>query len=109
MLLWQILIEGYRFQWAKLQMDQLLCLSCVPDIRDFLGKLPEDLERAYDGIMDQIDAQEGRAPEIARRAFLWVMCSQRPLTPGMLADAVYHNLGTEAAYQIGRASCRERV
>ena len=96
----QILIEGYRFQWAKLQMDQLLRLVFVSDIRDFLGKLPKDLERAYDVIMDQIDAQEGRTPEIARRAFLWVMCSRRPLTPGMLADAVCRDPETGATYPI---------
>ena len=84
----QILIECYRFQWAKLQMDQLLGLPCVPDIRDFLGKLPEDLERAYDEILGRINSQKGRTPEIARRAFLWVMCSLTPLTPDMLVNAV---------------------
>ena len=99
-LIFQILIEYYRFQWAKLQMDQLLRLVFVSDIRDFLGKLPKDLKRAYDIIMDQIDSQEGRTPEIARRAFLWVMCSRRPLTPGMLADAVRHDPETGATYPI---------
>ena len=84
----QILIECYRFQWAKLQMDQLMGLPCVPDIRDFLGKLPEDLERAYDEILARINSQKGRTPEIARRAFLWMMCSLIPLTPYMLANAV---------------------
>ena len=69
-------------------MDQLLSLSCVSDIRDFLGKLPDDLERAYDEILDRINAQKGRTPEIARRSFLWVMCSRQPLTPGMLVQAV---------------------
>ena len=84
----QILIEYCRFQWAKLQMDQLLSLPCASDIRDFLGKLPEDLERAYDEILDRINSQKGRTPEIARRSFLWVMCSLQPLTPGALVQAV---------------------
>ena len=77
-------------------MDQLLSLPCVPDIRDFLGKLPEDLERAYDEILDRINSQKGRTPEIARRAFLWVMCSCKPLTPGMLVDAVCQDPETRA-------------
>ena len=93
-------IEYDRFQWAKLQMDQLLRLVFVSDIRDFLGKLPRDLKSAYDVIMEQINSQEGRTPEIARRAFLWVMCSRRPLTPGMLADAVRHDPETGAANPI---------
>ena len=72
-------------------MDQLLRLPCAPDIRDFLGKLPDNLERAYTEIIDRINSQKRRTPEIARRAFLWVMCSRRPLTPAMLANALCHD------------------
>ena len=82
-------------------MDQLLCLPCVPDIRDFLGKLSKDLKTAYDEIMDQINSQQGRSPEIARRAFLWVMCSRRPLGPRMLADAVCRDPETGAINPAG--------
>ena len=99
-LILQILIECYRFQWAKPQIDQLLHLVFASDIRDFLGKLPKDLKRAYDEIVDQINSQEGRTPKIAPRGFLWVMCSRRPLTPGMLADAVSRDPETGAAYPI---------
>ena len=97
----QILIDCNRFQWAKLQMDQLLCLPYVPDIRDFLGKLPEDLEKAYDEIMNRINSQRGKSPEIARRAFLWVMCSRRPLSRGMLVDAVSRDPETGATNTTG--------
>ena len=96
----KMLIRYSRFLWAKLQMDQLLRLVFVSDIQDFLGKLPKDLKRTYDGIIDQINSQEGRTPEIARRAFLWVMCSIRPLTPGMLTDAVCRDPETGATYPI---------
>ena len=82
-------------------MDQLLCLPCVSDIRDFLGKLPEDLERAYDEIMDRINSQKGRSPELARRAFLWVMCSRIPLSRSMLVDAVSRDPETGAANPTG--------
>ena len=82
-------------------MDQLLCLPYVLDIRDFLGKLPEDLERAYDEIMSRINSQKGRSPEIARRAFLWVMCSRRPLSRGMLVDAVCRDPETGATNPTG--------
>ena len=82
-------------------MDQLLCLQYVPDIRDFLGKLPEDLEKAYDEILNRISSQKGKFPEIAQRAFLWVMCSRRPLSRGMLVDAVSRDPETGAANTTG--------
>jgi hypothetical protein len=53
-----------------------------------LGKLPKTLDKAYDEIYTQIQAQEGSAPEIANRAFQWVMCSYTPLTPTELVAAV---------------------
>ena len=82
-------------------MDQLLCLPYALDIRNFLGKLPEDLEKAYDEIMDRISSQKGTSPEIAWRAFLWVMCSRRPLSRGMLVDAVSRDPETGAANSAG--------
>ena len=36
----QVLIECYRFPWARLQVGQLLRLLFVSDIRGFLRKLP---------------------------------------------------------------------
>ena len=74
----------------------LLSLLCIPDIRNFLGKLPDDLEKAYDEILDRINSQKGRIPKVARRAFLWVMCSHRPLTPGMLVHAVFQDPETRS-------------
>lgn len=38
----------FKFQWVKLQMDQLLELQCASDIIDYLGQLPKGLEEAYD-------------------------------------------------------------
>jgi hypothetical protein len=77
-------------------MDQLVRLSCVPDIWDYLGKLPKDLKTAYDEIMQRVKEQEGRPPKIAHRAFLWVMCSSRPLKTWELEAAVCQDPETEA-------------
>src|ERR1700734_1595385 len=79
----------YRFQWALLQIDQLLDLPPVERvIRDRLGKLPKDLEKAYDEIYANIKAQDERVVQIANRAFQWIMCSCTPLSRTELIAAV---------------------
>jgi hypothetical protein len=71
-----------------LQIHQLLDLDLPKDIRNRLGKLPENLKEAYDEIYKTIQAQKGSKPDIANRAFQWIMCSFRPLSPGELVAAV---------------------
>ena len=77
-------------------MDELRELSCVADIQDFLGNLPEDLKMAYDKIMDRVKNRKGASPKIAYRAFLWVMGCSRPLTDVELVAAVCQDPATEA-------------
>ncbi|MCJ1356822.1 MAG: hypothetical protein MMC33_006818 [Icmadophila ericetorum] len=57
------------FQWASLQIDQILELSREQDIRERLGKLPDDLKSAYDEIYNRIKRKKGSAPLVADRAF----------------------------------------
>ena len=71
-----------------MQINQLLVLGPPKDIRKRLGKLPKSLKEAYDEIYTTIQAQEGSMPDIANRAFQWVMCSYRPLSPKELVAAV---------------------
>jgi ankyrin repeat protein len=71
-----------------LQIDQLLSLERLRDIKDRLGKLPIGLRNAYDEIYTAIQNQEGSLPEIANRTFQWVMCSCIPLSPSTLIAAV---------------------
>ena len=59
-----------------LQIRQLFKLVLPRDILDRLGKLPRDLRKAYDEIYREIQNQEGSAPQVADRAFRWVLCSQ---------------------------------
>jgi ankyrin repeat protein len=74
-----------RFQWAYLQIKQLLELNQEITIRDQLGKLPKDLKAAYDEIYSLMSQSEKK---IADRAFQWVMCSNIPLTSAILLPAV---------------------
>ena len=90
----QLLSWGYashcfcRFQWAVLQVKQLFRLSLRRDILDRLGKLPKDLDSAYDQILKAITDSEGSAPKVAKRAFEWLMCRQEPVTDDLLTAAV---------------------
>ncbi|KAI9787365.1 MAG: hypothetical protein M1816_007651 [Peltula sp. TS41687] len=83
------------FQWAPLQIAQLLELDRESDIRLRLGKLPNDLKKAYDEIYDNIRDKPGSALEIAERAFEWVMCSGIPLSPVQLVAAVCQDPTTD--------------
>lgn len=76
------------------QLLELLPLEC--DIRERLGKLPDSLDKAYDEIYAKIRARKGIAPEIANRAFQWVMCSCTPLSSAKLVAAVRQDPETDA-------------
>jgi ankyrin repeat protein len=74
-----------RFQWAFLQIKQLLDLDRPGQIRERLGKLPEDLKQTYDEIYNGMKDHE---KIIADRAFQWVMCAIEPLKTKVLLPAI---------------------
>ncbi|KAI9781928.1 MAG: hypothetical protein M1816_002151 [Peltula sp. TS41687] len=83
------------FQWAFLQIAQLLELPRENDIRLRLGKLPNGLKKAYDEIYENIRHKPGSSLEIAERAFQWVMCSEIPLPPVRLLAAICQDPATD--------------
>jgi hypothetical protein len=70
-----------RFQWAVLQMTELLQLRRNQDIYRHLSRLPIGLEAAYDQIYQQIEDQLGSKAETAFAALKILMVSWRPLSP----------------------------
>lgn len=77
-----------RFQWAALQVRQLLRLRTENAIRDRLGRLPKDLKDAYDEIYEEIENLHAEDKQIAHRAFQWVMCAETPLGRKALLHAI---------------------
>ncbi|KAF2452875.1 hypothetical protein BDY21DRAFT_150021 [Lineolata rhizophorae] len=75
------------FQWAALQVKQILELKYEGAIRDRLGKLPEGLKSAYDEIYAKIKTDPCQKA-IAERVFQWVMCSAVPPTTKLLIEVV---------------------
>lgn len=82
--------SGGMFQWVKLQMDFLLTMLNEDDILERLRTLPPTtkLVDTYDEIYNIIQKKPGRMPVIAARAFQWLMCSTRVVSPERLVAAV---------------------
>ncbi len=80
-----------RFQWAALQIAQLLKLKRERDMRQRLCKFPQGLEQAYDDILRKISAQDGSGSAVAERTHKWLMCSVRPLSTEQLLGSVCQN------------------
>jgi len=70
-----------------LQIKQLLALPIEADIKDNLGRLPDDLNAAYKEIYDKA-AQKKHAKALIDRACMWVMCACTPLTTVELISAI---------------------
>ncbi|KAI0448909.1 hypothetical protein F5B21DRAFT_79543 [Xylaria acuta] len=80
------------FLWAKLMMDGLLKLKLEKDILQYVRNLPRGIKGAYDKIYDEIHNREGSAGKIANRAFQFLMCSWKPLTPEILTGLIAWDL-----------------
>ncbi|KAK2795666.1 hypothetical protein FQN52_003515 [Onygenales sp. PD_12] len=84
------------YQWAYLQIKQLLVLQQEKHIKARLGKLPADLKDTYTEIFDAMDEIER---VVANRAFQWVMCSRKPLSTEELLPAVCQD-GSDTVHPI---------
>ncbi|CAI7667495.1 unnamed protein product [Penicillium discolor] len=75
------------FQWAYLQIQQVLELPTERDIRDRLGSLPIGLKEAYDEIYGKI-AEFQHAKVLVDRACKWVMSACTPPSSDELLSAI---------------------
>lgn len=77
------------FQWANLQIKQLLKERTEHGIRERLGKLPVDLKAAYDEIYEKIEDLGSHDRKLSLRALRWITCAYEPLTSEALLAAVH--------------------
>ncbi|KAJ5375632.1 hypothetical protein N7517_007638 [Penicillium concentricum] len=86
----QVLCEDSQgmFQWAYLQIKQVLALSTRADIEIKLGKLPKTLEEAYREIYGEI-AKSPRRKALVDSACKWVMSAFTPLSSDQLLSAIH--------------------
>ncbi|KAI0547823.1 hypothetical protein F4679DRAFT_552833 [Xylaria curta] len=79
------------FQWAFLQIKEILLLETETAVRDRLGKLPADLKTAYDEIYSKIQNGHRHERSLADNAFKWVACAKEPLSSEELLAAIRLN------------------
>ncbi|KAJ5912527.1 hypothetical protein N7504_001410 [Penicillium tannophilum] len=85
----EAILDGSRgmFQWAYLQIKQVLELPTETDIRNRLGKLPPGLKNAYDEIYGKV-TMSPHAKVLVDRACKWVMSACKPLSSDELLSAI---------------------
>lgn len=75
-----------RFRLVAFQLDTLSRIRVEAKIRAAITTLPRTLEAFYDRMLQEIKDPDDQ--EYARRAFLWIAYSARPVTLEELAEAV---------------------
>ena len=75
---------GGTFLWASLVLDDLGKTKISSQVKQKLQTLPSDLNKVYDRILGQIDAD---CVNIAEFVLRWVVVARRPLKVGELAMA----------------------
>ncbi|KAJ5329610.1 Pfs NACHT and ankyrin domain protein [Penicillium brevicompactum] len=76
------------FQWASLQVHQITRCRTESSVWKRLDNLPEDLQKAYDEIWEQIETLEDPDKEFVKRALKWVAAATEPLDSKCLLSAV---------------------
>ncbi|KAF3012810.1 hypothetical protein E8E14_007706 [Neopestalotiopsis sp. 37M] len=76
------------FQWAALQVQQLLEQESISNIKHRLGRLPNNLKGTYDELFDAIRIRKGTDRLLAENALKWVMCAVAPLSREVLLSAI---------------------
>ncbi|KAF9884807.1 hypothetical protein FE257_001223 [Aspergillus nanangensis] len=79
------------FQWAALQVHQIVKCKTETSVLARLKNLPSDLKNAYDEAWEQVESLEEPDKTLTNRAMLWVMAADTPLTTSQLLYAVRLN------------------
>ncbi|KAI0869329.1 hypothetical protein GGS24DRAFT_512177 [Hypoxylon argillaceum] len=80
--------EG-MFQWAMLQIEELLDLRSEYEIKIHLGKLPKTLEETYDKTFHRIERLDTCPRALSFRALQWIIYAYYPLTNEQLLAAIH--------------------
>lgn len=75
-----------RFLWVAFLIEDICSQKCDSDIRETIKKLPKDLPETYNRIISRIVHMEHA--ELAKKIFLWVATSRRPMLLDELREAI---------------------
>ncbi|KAJ6554334.1 ankyrin repeat-containing domain protein [Mycena capillaripes] len=76
------------FLLAKLHLDSLTEKRTVKEVRDALNNMADDLDIAYDAVVDRIDQQSQGDKKLAWRTLSWIIHAERPLRRAELREAL---------------------
>ncbi|TGO72234.1 hypothetical protein BELL_0477g00090 [Botrytis elliptica] len=93
----KVLTEGAdgMFRWVACQMDYLCECSTDRDRREALRKLPPDLPKSYERILDRVNRSSKENQTLVRHTLLWVVYAKEPLTITQLLQALAVRPGDE--------------
>ncbi|KAJ6110911.1 beta-glucosidase [Penicillium sp. IBT 16267x] len=75
------------FLWAALQMASFCKCETTEAVNHALENLPVDLEETYANMYRKIQSRQPLDQEMAKRAFMWIICSVNPLKSDVLLSA----------------------
>ncbi|CAD6449122.1 6520943f-2ca6-46db-8424-f57f4300a28e [Sclerotinia trifoliorum] len=86
----KVLTEGAdgMFRWVACQMDYLCGCSTDRDRREALKKLPPDLPKSYDRILERVNKSSKENQALVRHTLLWVVHAVKPPTTTQLLQAL---------------------
>ncbi|KAK9859184.1 isoform 2 of ankyrin repeat domain-containing protein 50 [Penicillium brevicompactum] len=76
------------FQWAALQIKQLMEYPSKLSFMKRLDDLPEGIQAAYDEVWDYIETLDESDKTFAKRALLWTMSTHKPFSSTELLSAI---------------------
>ncbi|KAJ5350029.1 hypothetical protein N7541_007756 [Penicillium brevicompactum] len=76
------------FQWAALQIKQLVDYRSKASFIKRLDDLPEGIQAAYDEVWNYIEALDEPDKTFAKRALLWTMSTHKPFSSSELLSAI---------------------
>ncbi|KAM0153906.1 hypothetical protein ACHAQE_007445 [Botrytis cinerea] len=93
----KVLTEGAdgMFRWVACQMDYLCECSTDRDRREALHKLPPDLPKSYERILDRVNRSSKENQTLVRHTLLWVVYAEESLTIAQLLQALAVRPGDE--------------
>ncbi|KAJ6456736.1 ankyrin repeat-containing domain protein [Mycena sanguinolenta] len=80
--------DGMCVLTAKLHLDSLTEKRTVKEVRAVLGNMADDLDIAYDVVVDRINQQSQGDKTLAWRTLSWITHAKRPLRRAELREAL---------------------
>ncbi|KAJ3466684.1 hypothetical protein MRS44_004248 [Fusarium solani] len=80
-------LKSGMFLLARLHLDTLSKCGTLKSVKDALDQLPEDLDEAFEGAINQIKKRRGFKRDLANHALTWIVHAKDDLTIKQIEDS----------------------